>query len=337
MRFLIATIAFVATWSPSCCTGASRPFSSRNLAFTNRKSIATTSLQPPSNDPLLNLRGGASKSRRRKKRGSRTNTLSTRKRTASGATKVGKQTQEPTKFDKQLQRFKTILPLTRLYISAVAIMTIVGTVLGDDNSSVYLALDPTRFIYGLEFWRLFTAASFLGKPSIQWLMSGYYLFEYGSNIEAMYGSAQHLIFLMSQFGTLAALCMLFGIPFFAASVITSKLYVLSRVSPHANVKWLIFTVPYWALPWMLMVTDVLQAKGNPASAVPHIMGILTGHLYYYHKFIWPKMGGEDWLVAPDWLVRRMDPDSANLDVGRKKMEAVLKNRKKGKGRKLSAK
>ena len=80
-----------------------------------------------------------------------------------------------------------------------------------------------------------------------------------------------------------------------------------------------------------MASDVLQA-GNAAAALPHILGIMSGHFYYFHKFIWPKMGGEDWLAVPDFLVRRLDPGT---DGGaRKSVESALKKRKKGKGRKL---
>lgn len=83
-----------------------------------------------------------------------------------------------------------------------------------------------------------------------------------------------------------------------------------------------------------MAGDVLQS-GNAMSAIPHIMGILTGHVYFFHKFVWPKAGGEDWLMAPDFLVRRFDPDAR--EAARAKVSASLKNRKKGAGRKLGGK
>jgi len=346
MRFLIATIALVVTWSPSSSTSASGPFSTQNLAFTNRKSITNL----PSSNNLLQLRGGASKNKR-KKTGNKTTSLSSlkssssstsankkkrsnRQRTATGTRKVGKEIDEPSAVQDTLRKYKDILPLTRIYISCVAIVTLLGTILGEETAQALLALDPIRLFNGLELWRPFTAASFLGPPSVSWLMSAYYLFEYGSNLERVYGTAQHLVFLITQFTLLAGGSLLLGTPFFATSVITSKLHVMSRAVPRQKVKWLIFTVPYWALPYGLMLSDMLQGGG--AAAVPHVLGILAGHFYYYHKFIWPKMGGEDWLAAPDWLIRRMDPNSASVDAGRLKMESVLKKRKKGKGRKLSS-
>jgi len=85
-----------------------------------------------------------------------------------------------------------------------------------------------------------------------------------------------------------------------------------------------------------MISDVLQ--GGAGAALPHVLGILCGHVYYFHKFVWPRMsesGGVDWLVAPAFLVRRLEGGSGGSDVGRKSVEAALKKRKKGKGRKLS--
>lgn len=214
----------------------------------------------------------------------------------------------------------------------VAVVSLLSLALGEETAQAILALDPVRTIYGLELWRPLTAASFLGPPSISWLMSTYYLFEYGSSLERAFGTAQHVIFLLSQLVLLSGLAVLLGQPFFGQCVITSMLHVLSRSMPRQQVKWLIFTVPYWSLPYGLMAGDVLQS-GSGMSAIPHVMGILTGHMYFFHKMVWPKAGGEDWLVAPNFLVRRFDADAKEV---KKKVSTELK-RKKGSGRKLGGK
>merc|ERR1719491_714011 len=115
-------------------------------------------------------------------------------------------------------------------------------------------------------------------------------------------------------------------------MVTAMLHVLSRSMPDQKVSWLIFSVPYWSLPYALMIADVLQS--GPSQVLPHAMGILSGHFYFFHKFIWPKTGGEDWLVAPSFLSKRMDPNYGENEV-KKSIEIALKKRKKGKGRKLS--
>ena len=281
----------------------------------------------------LQVRGGA-----KSKRKGKTASLSSSK-TATGKSKVqsGKEVSKPSALGDALQKYKQILPLTRIYITMVVAATLLGLVLGEELTQGLLALDPIRTVYGLELWRPFTAATFLGPPSIGWLMSGYYLFEYGSSLERAYGTAQFLVFLLSQIILLSGFSILFGQPFFTSSVITAMLHVLSRSMPRQKVKWIVFTVPYWSLPYGLMMTDVLQA-GNPAAALPHILGILSGHFYHFHKFVWPKMArGEDWLAAPQFLVSRFDPNAKKVSTAKEAVDTVLKARKKGKGRKLGGK
>mmetsp|Transcript_25209 Transcript_25209/g.37236 ORF Transcript_25209/g.37236 Transcript_25209/m.37236 type:complete len:335 (-) Transcript_25209:40-1044(-) len=284
-------------------------------------------------DILVELRGGA------KKRGKSSRN---RKRTSTGSLKVRGDKDKEKEEDsgvvaEGLKMYKKMLPLTRVYISAVVLFTTMGLVLGEELTQQFLALDPTRILYGFEFWRPFSAAAFLGAPSIGWLMNGYYLVNYGSSLERAYGGAQFVIFLLSQMAVLSIVSALLGQPFYANSMITAMLYVLSRTMPKQKVKWLVMTVPYWFLPIGLMVADILQA-GNAMAAIPHVIGMLSGHFYHFHKFIWPKMGsgGEDWLVAPDFLIRRFDGDSSS-DKKAKIAAALKKSRKRGKGRKLGGK
>jgi Derlin-1 len=286
---------------------------------------------------ILSIRAGASK-----KRPSRTASLSSKtstpsklsatgkKKVAGGATAVKK---EGGGAGDLVKKYQKILPLTRLYITLVGLSTLVGVVLGEETAQAVLALDPARVLTGFEFWRPFTAASFLGPPSIGWLMSGYYLFEYGSTLERAYGTAQHAIFLLSQVVVLSIMSILTGQPFFAQSAITAMLHVLSRAMPHQKVKWLVFTVPYWSLPYGLMASDVLQQQ-NAMAALPHVLGILSGHFYHFHKFVWPKMGGVDWLAAPPFLQRFFQRESSK---SKESIDKALKSRKKQrKGRKLGS-
>lgn len=281
-------------------------------------------------EAAFTTRGGAS----RKHGKTSSSTFSKLKKSATGKKAVGaSKAEKKSALSDTMQKYNRILPLTRVYITLVGISTLLGLILGEELTQTVLALDPIRLLYGMELWRPLTAATFLGPPSIGWLMSGYYLFEYGSSLERAYGTAQHSIFLFSQVIMLSILSILLGQPFFANSMITAMLHVLSRAMPYQKVKWLIFTVPYWSLPYGLMASDVLQAR-SPMAALPHIMGILSGHFYHFHKFIWPKMQGEDWLVAPDFLLRRLDPNAK--DLMKESINKAVSSRKRKKGRKLAA-
>jgi membrane associated rhomboid family serine protease len=293
---------------------------------------------------LLRVRGGDSKRRTKSRTASLSSTRSSSRgsnsKTSTGKKKVGASTDAVVADKKSgalsdtVNKYKRILPMTRLYITLIGISTLLGLILGEELTQALLALDPGRVVHGMELWRPLTAATFLGPPSIGWLMSGYYLFEYGSTLERAYGTAQQLVFLLSQIGLLSVFSALTGQPFFAQSMITSMLHVISRSMPHQKVKWLVFTVPYWSLPYGLMATDVLQAQ-SAMAALPHILGILSGHFYQFHKFIWPKIGGEDWLTPPAFLQRKLDPNYKSSDEGRITSSAS-RSRNKKKGRKLGS-
>ena len=284
---------------------------------------------------LFDLRGGASKKKR-----SRTGSLS---KTVTGKKKVGANKESVVKktganglkdwYD-QVPRF------TRYYINSIVICTALGVLAGEERAQALLALDPMRTLYGMELWRPITAASYLGKPSVSWLMSGYYLYEYGASLEKAYGPAEYVLFLATQIFILSVFSSMLMIPFFTQSVITGMLHVLSRAMPTQKVKWLVITVPYWSLPYGLMVTDILQAaqaQQSPVSAaIPHILGILAGHFYHFHRFIWPKTGGEDWLRAPDFLVNKLDSDAASKSAAKESINKALQKRKRGKGKKLGS-
>jgi membrane associated rhomboid family serine protease len=327
-------LVLVASSLPSSTTAhtfsTSLSSSSRNLSRSLKNVADPSSLIQQSS--LLDLRGGAAK---RPKNKAKTSSLSSAKKTATGKKKVGAAAAEEKKsaLSETVQKYKKILPLTRLYITMVAVTTLLGLILGEELTQGLLALDPTRVIYGMELWRPFTAASFLGKPSIGWLMSSYYLFEYGSSLERAYGTAQHLMFLASQLVLLSIFSILTGQPFFGPSLITAMLHVLSRAMPHQKAKLIIFTVPYWSMPYGLMMVDVLQAQ-SAMAALPHVLGILSGHFYHFHKFVWPKMGGVDWLVAPAFITNRLDPD-ARAAAAKASVGKALKNRKRT-GRKLGS-
>jgi len=293
---------------------------------------------PPSSlssSVILDLRGGASKKKNRSRTGSLT------KKTVTGKKKVGAKKKEESSKTKTAATsatdyYNNIPPITRIYVTMIGVCTLLGLLLGEERAQAVLALDPMRLIYGMEIWRPFTAASFLGKPSTSWLMSAYYLHDYGSSLETAYGPADYLVFLATQVSLLTLLSMMLGVPFFTSSVITGMLWVLSRATPQAKARLLVISLPYWVLPYGLMVSDCLQAQ-QASAAIPHILGIMVGHFYYFHRFIWPKTGGEEWLRAPDFLVELMDPNRGSKgDAAKKSIANALKKRKRGKGRKLGS-
>lgn len=109
------------------------------------------------------------------------------------------------------------------------------------------------------------------------------------------------------------------------------------------------------LPFCLALVDMLQAQ-NPLAALPAALGILsgtlfattrahvcvhtfihshtphthrppidqtsppvhkhTGHLYYFLRSVWPKMGHRELLIAPEWWARRLNKNNDAAIFGR---------------------
>ena len=203
-------------------------------------------------------------------------------------------------------RYRSIAPVTRAYMSVCIVLSLSILLLGDEVSQRLFAFSPS-LAFPFQPWRLLTAGCYLGSPSISSLMSVYYLFEYGSSLESMHGSASFLYFLFLQLGLLSLMSSIMSVPFFGSALITSMLHVLSRQYPNQKVKWLVFTVPYWTLPLGLAVTDVLQTQTG-ASLVPHVMGILSGHVYHFWQHVWTEVGGGTPVGTPAFLQRLFDKD-----------------------------
>ena len=212
-------------------------------------------------------------------------------------------------------------------------MTVVGVMAGDEGLQGVAAFDVERVIRRGELWRLGTGSTYLGPPSISLLMDFYYLLSHGSLLETSCGTAQFGAFLAFQVALLAGLAgVVFRTPFFAQSVVTAMLHAVSREDPHKPVKWLLFSIPSWTLPFAFMAGDVLNAK-SCGAAVPHIMGILTGHAYVFQKKVNVQMGGEDWLTAPEYLKRKFDVDGAERKNGSGEGESTMESiKRKRRGR-----
>lgn len=73
------------------------------------------------------------------------------------------------------------IPLaTRVHLTMVLVVTVLSLGIIDP---VYLILDLNRTFRNLELWRPFTAAAFLGTPSMSWASSTYFMVQYGKLIK----------------------------------------------------------------------------------------------------------------------------------------------------------
>lgn len=59
-------------------------------------------------------------------------------------------------------------------------------------------------------------------------------------------------------------------------------------------------------PHYVLLAAVLQEEGQPMAAIPHLVGILCGHVYHFFTVVHPLMGAKRRLGAPGWMKRRLD-------------------------------
>ena len=109
-------------------------------------------------------------------------------------------------------------------------------------------------------------------------------------------------------------------------------------------------IKYWMLPFCLALVDMLQAQ-NPLAALPAALGILSGtfssilhlsspethirilfsslcliprsgHLYYFLRNVWPKMGHRELLLAPQWWCKLLNRNNDDIIFRRDKRPLV---------------
>lgn len=285
-------------------------FRSTNPATTIKRDDPTTTM-----NSILELRGGASKKK----------ATAAAAKTVTGKKKLSKDKEDVDSPVSDLMSFlKTVPVFTRCYLIGLLSITILGNIIGEERAHGAFSLDPMRVLFGMELWRPLTAACFMGAPNMNWVFNSYNAFKYGSQLETSYKGAQFLVFMATIIGMSSLLSAVLGQPFTATAVSAGMLHVLARTTPDERVQWYVMKVPYVFLPYLNALADFFNAQGSVGALVPHIIGILAGHFYFFHKTLWPAMeNGQDWLNAPDFLVEYIDgKDAVNKTLKKAKRKGV---------------
>ena len=138
----------------------------------------------------------------------------------------------------------------------------------------------------------------------------FFLINYGQELERNKGSANFAVFMMTQLVVLSVLGLTLGLPQIAQSMISATIYCCSRQNPFAEIQWQFgLQLKYWMLPFGLMAVEVLQGQAQMSAAIPHMLGILSGHFYHFFTEVWPRVSGSRsgaWFEAPSVLRSRLD-------------------------------
>ncbi|GAB2219705.1 hypothetical protein Droror1_Dr00007342 [Drosera rotundifolia] len=197
--------------------------------------------------------------------------------------------------------YHSLPPITKAYGTACFLFT----------AALKLGLyDPRQItlVYSLVFkrlqvWRLFTNFFFLGPFSLNFGIRLLMIARYGVQLERGPFDRRTADFLwMMIFGGLtlsifAAIPMLWS-PFLGISLVFMLVYVWSREYPNSQINiYGLFTLKGFYLPWMMLGLDVIF--GSPL--LPILLGIVSGHIYYFLTVLHPLAGGKNILKTPKWV------------------------------------
>lgn len=187
---------------------------------------------------------------------------------------------------------KEMPPVTRMLLGATFVTTL-GIVLGWFGVEHFL-LDWVLVYKQMHIWRLFTDYLFIGPFSIGWLFHMYFFVQFSSKLERHAVFSRHardagsfLYFIVLQMIFLDSISLLLyaphGKPLLGHSLSFAVIYYWSKKEAFTPTSLWGFTVLAWQLPYALLVLDLLMGQ----SLWQDLMGLLSGHMYYFIRDILP--------------------------------------------------
>ena len=173
-------------------------------------------------------------------------------------------------------------------------------------------LDPSLIILHwpmiyqkLQLWRLFTGSFFLGKFSFNLVFQLYFFTSFGSKLERneifTNEPGGYVFFMLFQMIVISLLGLVLqwptGIPMVGPSLIFSVIYYWSRREPYAQLSFFSFNIKGFQFPFALLFFQMLMG-GSPWM---DLLGLASGHIFYFLKEIVPQEYGKSWLVPPVFL------------------------------------
>lgn len=175
--------------------------------------------------------------------------------------------------------YGSLMPVSRAYMTISFAITVAVELQFLNPSLLYLNFD--LIIQKLEFWRLFTNFCFFGKFSMKFVFSMLLIIRYGNEFEKRKFPvhASRFIWCLIICGFLQLFFSYYlMMPFLAISMLFVIIYLWSREFANETISvYNLFNIEGFYLPWVFCVIRVLMG----GSAVPVLIGIFTGHVYYF--------------------------------------------------------
>lgn len=195
--------------------------------------------------------------------------------------------------------YKGIPQLTRYWFTAGVIVPLSARfgIVGVFN----LLLDWDSLFYNFHIWRPFTAAFYtrLGFPYLIWL---YFLYNYSIRLETGVFEgrpADYFYMLLVNFLSTVLIALAIDLPAYFDVLILAALYIWCQINRDEIVSFWFgtkFKASYF--PWVLLAFNFIIS----GRALPYVLGIFVGHVYFFLKFKYPlDFGGHALLETPRFL------------------------------------
>lgn len=195
------------------------------------------------------------------------------------------------------ERWYSSLPLvTKYFITFVFIATLLISchILSLD----YFIHDWNFIYYKLQIWRILLNIFYIGKFSFSWIFFMSLFIQFSSSLEknpVFSSPGSYLYFILIQSVLLSVISLFFfwpsGYPFLSNSLLFAIIYYWSRRETWTQVSIYFFTVKGYQLPFALIFLHIIMGH----SLWVDLMGLLSGHLYFFFREILPREGGPNLL------------------------------------------
>lgn len=200
------------------------------------------------------------------------------------------------------QWYKNLPILTRIGLTTFFVITVLVQL--EILDPMLLFLNWPLVINKLQVWRLLTSVTFFGKFSFQFLFQLYFFSSFSSKLERneiFNQPGDYLFFLLVQILLLDVVSLILawpsGFPTLGPSLVFAILYYWSRREPYAQLSFFSFTIKGYQFPFALVFFQLLIGGNIWAD----LLGLASGHIYYFVKEVVPQEYGHTLIKTPAFL------------------------------------
>ncbi|RHZ45617.1 hypothetical protein Glove_668g3 [Diversispora epigaea] len=203
---------------------------------------------------------------------------------------------------------------TKFLFTSYLVVTLIGW--SGRVNPLLLVYIPEEIYKGFQIWRLYTPF-FIGAFSLPGAILLFFLYKYSKELETtkfVGRTADYVYFLLVEAGLILIAGWLFEIRNLTQILFMSIIYLWSQQYRDSIVNFIFglrFKGAYF--PWVLLAFDSLQMGGR----IPWdtLIGIITGHIFYFLYDLYPASGGPRFLNTPQWLYRIFAPPPVSINSG----------------------